>query len=64
MSKFWGFFWFFLAKGQIFVIVYNFVPTDMYEIWNESEMYRKKVLKGNIYVTYNNEEQLQCQLQY
>ena len=64
MSKFWGFFWVFLAKGQIFVIVYNFVPTDMYEIWNESEMYRKKVLKGNIYVTPSNEEQLQCQLQY
>ena len=40
------------------------MPTDMYEIWNESEIHWQKVLKGNIYVTPNNEEQLQCQLQY
>ena len=32
----------------------------MHEIWNEIEIHRKKVLKGNIYVTPNNEEQLDC----
>ena len=36
----------------------------MYEIWKEIEVHRKNVLKGNIYDTPNNEEQLHCQLLY
>ena len=54
----------FFGKDLIFFIVNDFVPTEMYEIWKEIEIHRRKVLKGNIYDTPNNEEQLHCQLQY